>query len=233
MIAPITILVGIAALVSAFNPYTIGVLITLSSTMYGGGRDGRHVLGRGLAYVFTLFGTLLLSGILLLYMYSLMPQIAANYLALGIGMLVVCAGLLEIKDFLWYGQGISTRLPKLAARTIKALTKQRPKLLSTAMLGMFVAVTSLTGAGAPYLATIAALQGQFDANSIGLVIIYSGIFVFPLLILLILIVNGVRVSTLMRWKEESKTTMRLGIGLLLITLGWILILITSGTLNLR
>lgn len=233
MAASIIILVVIAALVSAFNPYTIGVLITLSSTVYGSGRGGRHVLGLGLTYALTLFGASLVGGVLLLYAYSLVPQIAANYLTLGIGMLVVCAGLLEIKDFLWYGQGISTQLPRLAARNVKALTKHRPRLLSAAMFGMFVAVTSLTSAGAPYFATIAAFQGQFDANSIGLMTLYSGIFVFPMLVLLILIINGVRVSTLMRWKEESKATMRLGVGLLLIMLGWILILITSGMLNLR
>ncbi len=231
--APIMILVLLAALISALNPYTISVLLMLSSVIYGNGRAHRHALGLGLAYILTLFAASLLGGVLLLYIYSLLPDIAANYLTLGIGILVVCTGLLEIKDFLWYGQGMSMRTPKLAARNIKAMTKRRPNLKTAVVLGLFVAVTSATSASAPYFATIATLQGHFDATGIGSLTLYSGIFVFPLLILLILITNGVRVSTLMRWKEDTKGTMRLGVGLLLIALGWILILITSGVLNLR
>lgn len=233
MLAPITLLVLIAALVSALNPYTIGVLILLSSTAYGRGKTNRHVLALGLTYVLMLFAASLLGGIALLYIFAQLPQIGANYLMLGIGILVVCAGLLEVKDFLWYGQGLSLHLPRLAARSVKGLTKRRPTILRAAMLGLFVAVTSMTSAGAPYFATVSALGGTFDATSVGLLTLYSGIFIFPMLVLLILLMNGVRVSTLLRWKEESKGKMRLGIGLLLIALGWVLILITSGALDLR
>lgn len=232
MAEPITVLILIAATVSAFNPYTIGVLILLASAVYGNGRQSRHVLGLGVVYALTLFATSLLGGVALLYLYSLLPVVAANYLTLGIGILVVVAGLLEIKDFLWYGKGISVGLPQLATRNVKALTKNRPGLASAALLGMFVAVIDSTAASAPYFAAIAALRGNFDATSIGLLTLYSGVFVFPMIVLLILIVNGVRVSTLQRWKEDAKGRMRLAVGLLLIALGWALILTTSGVLNL-
>ncbi len=232
MTEPITLLVLIAALVSALNPYTIGVLILLCSVVYGGDRSSRHVLGLGLIYALTLFTTSVIGGVVLLYVLSLMPTIAADYLTLGIGILIVCAGLLEVKDFLWHGQGLSVGMPNLAARNIKVLTKNHPGLFSAAVLGMFVAVVGATGGSAPYFATIAALQNHFDATGLGLLTLYSGISVLPLLILLILVVNGVRVSTLQRWREETKGNMRLGVGLLLITLGWILILITSGVINL-
>ena len=233
MIQPIMVLVVLAALISAFNPYTIGVLILLSSTVYGSGRASRHVLGLGVTYCLMLFGASLLVGVGLLYLFSLVPTIAANYLTLGIGILIVCAGLLEIKDFLWYGKGLSVGLPNLATRNVKTLTKQHPGLLNAAALGMFVAVVGSTGASAPYFAAITTLQDHFDATGIGLLTVYSGIFVFPMIVLLILIVNGLRVSTLQRWKEESKAIMRLSTGLLLVVLGWILILTTSGVLNLE
>lgn len=233
MVEPIAVLILITALTSAMNPYTIGVLILLSSVIYGSGRPSRRVVGLGLIYVLTLFAASALGGVALLYLYSLLPTIAANYLTLGIGILVVCAGLVEVKDFLWYGRGLSVGMPQLTTRTIKILTKNRPGPISAVMLGVFVAVVCSTGASAPYFAIIATLQGHFDAASIGLLTLYSGLFTFPMLIILILIANGVRVSTLMRWKEESKRTMRLSVGLLLITLGWIVILTTSGVVNLR
>ena len=100
-------------------------------------------------------------------------------------------------------------------------------------MGIFVAVTGSTGASAPYFATITALQRHFDAIGIGLLTVYSGVFVFPMLVLLTLIINGIRVSSVQRWKEESKGKMRLGVGLLLVVLGWVLVLTTSGGLSLE
>ncbi len=232
MFDPTLSLVLLTALVSALNPYSIGVLILLVSVIYGNGRLRRHAFGLGLTYILTLFFVSLLGGIALLYLFTLVPLIAANYLALGIGILVVCAGLLEIKDFFWYGQGLSLRAPKLAVANIKSLTKKRPGIPSAIALGLFVAVATTPGNSAPYFATITLLRDHFNANAINLLALYTGIFAFPMLVLLGLVtVGGVRVSTLQRWKEESKGKMRLGVGILLIALGWILILVTSGVLN--
>jgi hypothetical protein len=232
MFDPTLSLVLLTAFVSALNPYSIGVLILLVSVIYGNGRLRRHVFGLGLAYILTLFFVSLLGGIALLYLFTLVPLIAANYLALGIGILVVCAGLLEIKDFFWYGQGLSLGAPKLAIANIKSLTKKRPGIPSAIALGLFVAVATTPGNSAPYFATITLLRDHFNANAVNLLALYAGIFALPMLILLGLVtVGGVRVSTLQRWKEESKGKMRLGVGILLIALGWILILVTSGVLN--
>ncbi len=232
MFDPTLSLVLLTALVSALNPYTIGVLLLLVSVVYGSGRLRRHVFGLGLTYILTMFTVSLVAGAGLLYLFTLLPLVAANYLALGIGMLVVCAGLLEIKDFFWYGQGLSLGVPKLAASTIKALTKRRPSFLGAIALGLFVAVVTTPGNSAPYFAAITLLRNHFDSGSVNLLALYSGIFVLPTLILLgLLTAGGVRVSTIQRWKEERKGKMRLCVGMLLIALGWILILVTSGVLN--
>jgi cytochrome c biogenesis protein CcdA len=232
MFDPTLSLVLITALVSALNPYTIGVLILLVTVVYGSGRLRRHVFELGLTYILTMFVVSFLGGMALLYLFTLLPLIAANYLALGIGILVVCAGLLEIKDFFWYGQGLSLGMPKLAASNIKILTKKRPSFVSAIGLGLFVAIITTPGSSAPYFATITLLRDHFNTNSINLLALYSGIFMLPMLILLgLLTVGGMRVSTIQRWKEEGKGKMRLGVGILLIALGWVLILATNGVLN--
>jgi hypothetical protein len=46
-----------------------------------------------------------------------------------------------------------------------------------------------------------------------------------------MVAGGAKLSAVTKWKEESKGTMRLFIGLLLVSLGWILILIANGTVN--
>lgn len=231
MIDPMLMLILVTSLVSAFNPYTMGVLILLSSVIYGRGHASPRVFRLGLVYIATLFALTLLGGIGMLYAFSLLPLVAAHYLTLGIGILVVCAGLLEIKDFFWYGQGISSNTPTMAARNIKSLTKGRPGVLSAAMLGLFVAVVTAPAASAPYFTTITILSGPFDARAVGLLALYSALFILPMLVMLVSIACGVRVSTWLHWREETKGTMRLGVGLLLIALGWIVILMTSGVLN--
>jgi cytochrome c biogenesis protein CcdA len=64
-----------------------------------------------------------------------------------------------------------------------------------------------------------------------LMVLYNLIFVAPLLFILGLVASGARLSAVQKWKEESKGVMRLGIGLLLIALGWLLILIANGVIN--
>ena len=62
-------------------------------------------------------------------------------------------------------------------------------------------------------------------------LLYNIIFVAPLIIILGMIVTGTKISDVSKWKEDSKGTMRLFMGLLLVSLGWILILIANGTIN--
>jgi hypothetical protein len=232
MLDPMLITVAISALVAALNPYTLGVLVLLVSVIYGGGHPPRRVLGLGLVYIITLFLAAFFGGMALLYLFTLLPLIAADYLALGIGILIVSGGLLEIKDFFWYGQGLSLRTPLVVAKGIRSLTRQRPGLWSAAALGLFVAVMISPGSSAPYFATITLLRSSFDTRAINLLGLYCGIFVLPMIILLALVLGGVRVSTIQRWKEDAKGRMHLGMGLLLIALGWTIILIGSGVLNL-
>lgn len=233
MLEPIVILILITALLSAFNPYTLSALLMLVSVVYGRGHASGRAFGIGLSYIVTLFAMSVLGGMALLYILSLLPLIAASYLALGIGMLIVCAGILEIKDFFWYGQGISIGAPRLSTKSIKSLTKTRPSLGSAAALGFFVAVVSTPISSGPYFATITLLGGNFNVGTVSLIVLYSSLFVLPMILVLIAIANGAKVSTFLRWKEEAKDKLRLGVGLLLIALGWMITLTTSGVLSFR
>lgn len=231
MLDPTLSLIVVTALVSALNPYTLGVLILMSSVVYGHGQTSGRVLGLGLAYIGTLFGLALLAGLGLLYAFNIIPHIAANYFALGLGILIVCAGLLEMKDYFWPGQGLSRSMPGIVSGSVRNITKSHPGPGVAIILGLFVAVAGAISSSAPYFATVTLLRGELDTASIGLLVLYSGIFVAPLLITLFMILSGIKVSSLLRWKEDLKRKMRLAVGLLLIVLGWTVILTTNGVLN--
>ena len=65
-----------------------------------------------------------------------------------------------------------------------------------------------------------------------LLVLYNVIFVAPLIIILVMVACGAKLYDVNKWKQANKPYMRLCIGLLLIALGWALMLIANGTVNL-
>ena len=227
----ITIVLGSAA-IDSINPCAIGVLILMISVVMSGKKSVKRLLLLGSVYIFSIFATYLVAGLGLVYFFSEIPIVIAEYLSIGVGALVIFAGVLEMKDYFWYGKGFSLHIPAKAAKKIKKLSNSNTSTVSGIMLlGAFVAAVELPCTGAPYLAIITILRIDFDIWALLLMVLYNFIFVLPLIVILVMIAGGAKVSSVKKWKEESKGAMRLFIGLLLVALGWLLILIANGTIN--
>lgn len=224
-------LVVTSAAIDSINPCAIGVLILMVSVVLGSGKSIKRLLALGAAYIFAIFATYLIAGLGLVYFFSAIPIVIAEYLSIAVGFLVIFAGLLEIKDFFWYGKGFSLQIPHRFAMKIQEMSNSKLSVAGVMLLGAFVAGVELPCTGAPYLAIITVLRIDFNLMAFGLMVLYNLIFVAPLIIILALVAGGAKISTVQKWKEESKGLMRLGIGLMLIALGWILILIANGVIN--
>ena len=223
------IVAGTAA-IDSINPCAIGVLILMISVVLSGkGTVGRMLLLGGL-YIFAVFLTYLIAGLGLIYFLASIPLFVTEYLSIIVGSFIILAGLVEIKDFFWYGRGFSLGIPVVFTKKIHQLS-QNLTIPGVILLGSFVAGVELPCTGAPYLAIITILSLNFNATAFVLLVLYNIIFVAPLLIILILVALGVKIQHVKRWKQDSRGYMRLFIGLLLIGLGWLLILIANGTVN--
>jgi cytochrome c biogenesis protein CcdA len=228
---PTTGLVLTTAAIDSINPCAIGVLILMVSVLLGQGKSTRQLLLTGGAYIFAIFATYLLAGLGLIYAFTTIPIVIAEYLSLAVGSLVILAAILEIKDYFFYGKGFSLQIPKYFANKIHEYSTKKTTIWGVMALGAFVAAVELPCTGAPYLAIITILRVDFNFAAFLLMVLYNLIFVAPLIIILIMVAGGTKVSSVSKWKEESKGTMRLFMGLLLAALGWILILIANGTIN--
>jgi len=224
-------LVITSAAIDAINPCAIGVLILMVSVILGGGGSTKRLLGLGGAYVAAIFTVYLLAGLGLVYFLSEIPIVIAEYLSIAVGLLVIFAGLLEIKDYFWYGKGFSLQIPHYFAKKIQEYSTSKTTVVGVMLLGAFVAAVELPCTGAPYLAIITVLRINFDLTAFGLMVLYNIIFISPLLVILGMVAGGSKISSVQKWKEDSKGGMRLAIGLLLVSLGWILILIANGVIN--
>lgn len=220
----------ITAAVDSINPCAIGVLILLISVL-AVFKSRNKVLLYGLIYIAAVYITYLLAGLGLIYFISLIPLVIASYISIVVATVIVVAGLIEIKDYFWYGKGITLSIPPEKAKRIHELTRKItfPGLI---FLGAFVAGVELPCTGGPYLAIILILSRSFNFEAFLLLLLYNVIFVLPIVIILLLYYAGTKIQTIKMWKQKSRAGMRLAIGTILILLGWILILIASNIINL-
>jgi cytochrome c biogenesis protein CcdA len=225
----LSVVLGSAA-IDSINPCAIGVLILMISVVLSGKGSVRKLLFLGSLYIGAIFITYLLAGLGLIYFLASVPLYVAEYLSLIVGTFVILAGLLEIKDFFWYGQGFSLQIPHYFAEKIKEYSKNMT-VPGVILLGAFIAGVELPCTGAPYLAIITMLSLNFDFNALILLILYNIVFVLPLVVILVLVAAGMKVDKVKEWKQANKGYMRFAIGLMLIALGWLLILIANGTIN--
>ena len=223
------LVVGSAA-IDSINPCAIGVLILMISVILGGHKSVGRMLFLGGLYIFAIFITYLLAGLGLLYFLGSIPLFVTEYISITVGTIIVLLGLVEIKDYFWYGRGFSLGIPVVFAKKIHEMAAN-VSAPGVSLTGVFVAGVELPCTGAPYLAIITILSTNFNFLAFLMLVLYNIIFVLPLLVILLLVAGGTKLPAIKMWKQETRGFMRLMIGLLLIGLGWLLILIANGTIN--
>src|SRR3989344_5602345 len=169
---PVVIL---TALVDSINPCAIGVLILLIGTLLFLSKDKGKMLFTGLIYIIAVYVTYFLAGVGLLFFLQnigasivtlpLLGVIAVSSLiGVIVAIIVIIGGLIEIKDFFWYGKGFSLSISPKNAGRIKKYMKNLT-IPGTILLGIFVAGVELPCTGGPYLAITTLLSKVgFDAK---------------------------------------------------------------------
>jgi cytochrome c biogenesis protein CcdA len=221
----------VTGLIDAINPCTIGVLILLLSILLGSEKSVKSFIVLGGFYILAVFLTYLIAGLGLIYFFAAIPIKIAEYLSLGIGSIIIAAGIIEIKDYFWYGKGFTLSIPKVFSKKLERYAT-RATIPGVMFLGVFVSAVELPCTGAPYLAIITLLSQVFDYTALALLILYNLIFISPLVVILLLVAGGKKLQGIKKWKLKNRPYMRLGIGIVLVAMGWLLILIANGTINL-
>lgn len=223
-------IVAITAAIDSINPCAIGVLILMLSVLLAAKRSVGRMLYLGFLYISAIFVVYFLAGLGLIYFLSSIPLAITEYISITVGILIIGAGILEIKDYFWYGQGFSLAIPGVFANKIHKYST-KTTALGIIFLGAFVSAVELPCTGAPYLAIITLLSQYFDFTALLLLILYNIIFVAPLIVILLMVSFGTKLYEVKKWKQTNKGYMRLLIGLLLVAMGWLLIFIANGTIN--
>lgn len=215
-----------AALLDSINPCVFGVLIFLLAYMVTVFKNKIRMLMAGMTYVLSVYITYFIIGLGIFKLsYTASFAVPFYWFAASIAIL---AGLLEIKDYFWYGKGFSLQIIPGGAKRIKKYTlllgkmeKKHPSLgfFIAFLLGILVVFVELPCTGAPYLAILGLLsQGSFSSG-IPLLLLYNLIFVLPLFVIIGLVYFGKTSKGLEKWRKKHRGLMKLVIGLFLLALG--------------
>ncbi|MDP3990534.1 MAG: cytochrome c biogenesis protein CcdA [archaeon] len=215
-----------AAILDSINPCVFGVLIFLIAFMTRVFKSANKMLLGGLIYTLVVYISYLLIGLgLLKFTVSFGFSEIIYWIAASIA---IFAGVLEIKDFFWYGKGLTLKMLPGAEKRIKMYTKKIEILhkkdgylsyLAAGLLGFFVVLVELPCTGAPYLAILAILgQGNFT-EGLPLLLLYNLIFILPLFGIIGVAYFGKSSKALEKWRKKHRGFMRLAVGLFMVSLG--------------
>jgi hypothetical protein len=212
-----------AALLDGLNPLVLVLFIAL--LLLSATRKPRVLLSGSIFCLGILF-VYLLGGLEEIRPLFDLPRLAYEYILLAIGAVIVVAGLRQLMHFFWPASLSSPLLPRPKVDMNSYVTA-----IGALMLGIFITGATLPYTGATYLAIITMAAVTFNFHVFILLVVYSLAVIIPEVVILMIIASA-SIRSFTRAKSSlTHRYVRLGAGLLLVFLGWLLMLMANGTIN--
>jgi len=220
-------LVTSSSFVDAINPCAITVLLFLLSALLFFG-DRKKLLKVALSFILGIFLTYLLFGIGFFYVLKLNQYIFVSPIIFHdvMGTLAIIIGLLNIKDFFWYGGGgFVMEIPRRWRPKMSMIIARATSVPAAFLTGFIVTLFALPCTGGPYVFVLGVLSAQASKLLIlPILIYYNLVLVTPLLIILGAVYFGLwEVGKAEHWKQRNTRLLHLIAGIILVSLGfWVL-----------
>ena len=214
-------LVIVTGLVDGVNPCAFAVLIFLLTFLLQISSNRKRMIRAGIVYIIAVYTTYFLAGVGLL---SVIQVSGFSGLVVKVAaVLAIFAGLINIKDYFWYGKGISLGIPKSKKKVIEKWT-HKANIPAALVLGFLVSMFELPCTGGVYLAILAMLADNVTRiKAVYYLLIYNVMFVLPLIVILFFVIKGMSAEHIESWRESKKTWMRLVLGIVLVLLGLVML----------
>ena len=214
-------LIFISAAVDGINPCAFAVLIFLLTYLISISNKKRRMLAAGIAYIISVYVTYLLAGLGILTAIQV-SGLSGIIFKIAAGIAII-AGIINIKDYFFYGKGISLKIPESRKSIIERFA-YKANIPAAIVLGFLVSMFELPCTGGVYLAILAMLASS-KVLALPYLLVYNFIFVLPLIVIMFIIYFGMKAEHIERWRESRKNVMRLILGLVLVGLGLIMLFI--------
>jgi cytochrome c biogenesis protein CcdA/glutaredoxin len=207
-----------AAAVDAINPCAFAVLIILLTTILNSGNKKR-ALYSGIAFALAIYLSYFLMG---LGFYSAIQATGiTNTFFMAVAVFAIVLGLLNLKDFFWYGKGILMEVPRKWRPKMKKLLKSVTSIPGAFIMGLIVSLFLLPCTSGPYLVILGLLaETTTKAYAIFLLLIYNLIFILPMIIITFLVYFGLTTTgKAEQWRQNKLKILHFIAGIVLILLG--------------
>lgn len=211
--------VGGAAIVDSINPCAIAVLLILLSSLMMVG-DPNRALKAGLAFIASIYIAYFLFGIGLFSALQIAGITDAIYNV--VGFLAIAIGILNIKDYFWYGGGgFVMEIPRAWRPMLKSLLNSVTSAPGAFLIGFVVCLFELPCTGGPYFFTLGLLANQMSlVDVLPILAFYNLLFILPLILVAIVMYYGwSTVNKLEEFKEQNIRNFHLIAGVIMLVLG--------------
>ena len=206
-----------SALIDSINPCAIGVMGFLVVFLTYLKASKSKIAKIGMTYIFFVFLTYFLFGLVLREIATFTVISKIVYAVATI--FVFIAGLINIKDFFFYGKGVSLAISKKHKHIIKKLIK-KATIPASILLGISVSAFELPCTGGVYIAIISLLAKEASRLSgVFYLAIYNIIFVSPLILILLVALASTSHPNFEEWLDKNRRLLRLAMGIGMLCLG--------------
>ena len=209
-----------AALADSVNPCAILVLVILLSFISLYHESRKRLILSAASFIFSVFLTYLLVGIGIVKALTFLgiSDIVRNF----VGILAILVGILNLKDFFFYGAGgFATEIPQAWRPFLFALLRKATTPWASFAMGSVVTLIELPCTGGPYFFALGILsKWGMSPTFFAYLALYNLIFVLPLVFVAILVYFGkVTVEKAADWQAKNSRRLHLIAGGLMLAAG--------------
>ncbi|MDD2646725.1 MAG: cytochrome c biogenesis protein [Patescibacteria group bacterium] len=191
-----------AAAVDAINPCAFAVLIILMTAVLSIS-SRKKALNFGLAFTASVYISYFLIGLGLFSALQISGLSHKFYIVVTI--LAFIVGLLNIKDYFWYGKGFLMEIPLRWRPTIKRILNSVTTPFGAFIAGFAISLFELPCTGGPYIVILGLLAKEVTRSTgIFYLLIYNLVFVSPLIILSLIIYKGLSTASKLEAIRQKK-----------------------------
>ena len=207
-----------AAAVDAINPCAFAVLIILLTTILAV-KSRRKALFAGLAFSLSIYIAYFLMGVGL---FSAIQAAGLSHTFYAIvAVLAIFVGLLNLKDYLWYGKWFVMEVPRTWRPKMKALIRSVTSVPGAFIMGFVISLFLLPCTSGPYIVILGLLANTATRNhAFILLLLYNFIFIIPMLGITLAIYFGIATTEKAeQWRTGKLKILHLIAGVIILLLG--------------
>ncbi|HMS24035.1 MAG TPA: hypothetical protein PKB09_04520 [Candidatus Saccharibacteria bacterium] len=221
----------LTSLVSALNPYSLGLFILVLTYLLGS-KKTQFRYSLILIFIVAYFSINLAVSCFCVYLANNLAVGSYNLLSWIVAVFATGFGLVQLKQYFWSNPKVGIIFTSNFNKKAKAIFNQKNRLLGLIWAGAISAIIALPFTIVGFTTMVIAFNLESELSLRQLTLIYNLIYIIPLLVITMHVANKTKISTVKNWFVSNKQIMRLSYSVLCISLAWILILSIKGTIDL-